>query len=100
MEAVAAWELSPYDVVLMDCHMPEMDGFEATAEIRKRETSGRHTGIIALTASAMDGERDRCIAAGMDDYISKPFRTSTLAEKLQKWIGAAARPEPVASLRP
>lgn len=77
-----------FDAILMDCHMPEVDGFQATAEIRERErsTGGRRVPIIALTASAMEGDRDRCLAAGMDDHISKPIDLDELGAMLAKWI--------------
>ena len=66
--------------------MPEMDGFAATAAIRQREAStGRHVPIIAMTANAMQGDRERCLAAGMDDYVSKPVTFETLVAMLQKW---------------
>jgi CheY-like chemotaxis protein len=82
-EAIAAVEQTTYDAVLMDVQMPEMDGFEATAQIRLREEqSGSHLPIIALTAHAMEGYRERCLAAGMDGYISKPIRTDDLASAL------------------
>jgi CheY-like chemotaxis protein len=90
-EALAALESSRYDLVLMDCMMPGMDGFEATAEIRRheREEPGRgHTVIVAVTANAMAGDRERCIAAGMDDYLSKPFRTDELNALLTLWTQA------------
>jgi signal transduction histidine kinase/ActR/RegA family two-component response regulator len=84
LEALTLSERQPYDVILMDCQMPEMDGFEATAGIRARETASgsSRTRIVALTANAMRGDRERCIAAGMDDYLAKPFKRSELAEKL------------------
>jgi CheY-like chemotaxis protein len=75
-----------YDAVLMDCRMPRMDGFSAAAELRRREGSGRHTPIIALTASALVADRVRCIAAGMDDYISKPVNPADLETTLKRWI--------------
>ena len=85
-EAVTMLAQFAYDVVLMDCQMPEMDGFAATAAIRQRESStGRHVPIIAMTANAMQGDREDCLAAGMDDYVSKPVTFESLVSMLQKW---------------
>ena len=91
-EVLEALKLVPYDVVLMDCQMPEMDGYEATRSIRQQEQSFEHpcpwnppVYIIAVTAHAMQGDREKCIAAGMDDYISKPIRSQELQSALEQW---------------
>jgi PAS domain S-box-containing protein len=90
-EAVAALARSPYPAVLMDCRMPEMDGFTATERIRKLERdTGRRTAIIAMTANVVQGDRERCLAAGMDDYIAKPIDDAVLARVLHRWVPAAA----------
>jgi signal transduction histidine kinase/HPt (histidine-containing phosphotransfer) domain-containing protein/ActR/RegA family two-component response regulator len=88
-EAVAAFEAEAFDLVLMDVQMPEMDGFAATAEIRRREAGrpGRHLPIVALTAFAMSGDRERCLAAGMDDYLSKPIKREEFTAMLARIFG-------------
>lgn len=86
-EAVEAAQHTNYAAILMDCQMPEMDGFEAARTIRRMEQeSGTHVPIIAMTAQAMSGDREQCLLAGMDDYISKPVTSKKLAEVLQKWL--------------
>ena len=75
----------------MDVQMPEMDGFEATMEIRRREGNRRHIPIIALTANAMKGDRERCLQAGMDDYVSKPIDPRQLAEALALWTAGSPK---------
>jgi signal transduction histidine kinase len=87
-EAVAAIAKREYDLVLMDCEMPEMDGFEATAEVRRLEPAGRHLPIVALTAKALMGDRERCLAAGMDDYLSKPIQREQLEALVRRFLGA------------
>ncbi len=87
-EALEALERSSYALVFMDVQMPEMDGFEATALIRNQEEqSGHHVPIIAMTAHAMEGDRERCLEAGMDDYIAKPIKPKELIAILEKWTG-------------
>lgn len=87
IEVLAALAESPYDLILMDCQMPEMDGFVATAEIRKAEKSkGGRIPIIALTANAMKEDRETCLAAGMDDYLAKPFKRVELSAVIDRWL--------------
>ncbi|MBL8210183.1 MAG: response regulator [Bryobacterales bacterium] len=86
-EALEMSEQRAFAAILMDCQMPVVDGFAATAEIRGREGSTRHTPIIALTANAMNGDREHCLAMGMDDYLPKPLEIAMLSAVLQRWTG-------------
>jgi signal transduction histidine kinase/DNA-binding response OmpR family regulator/HPt (histidine-containing phosphotransfer) domain-containing protein len=90
-EALAALDRGGFDLVLMDCMMPVLDGFEATVEMRRRERedpSRRRTTVVALTARAMSGDREKCLTTGMDDYLSKPFREDELRAVLARWLPA------------
>jgi two-component system sensor histidine kinase/response regulator len=92
--AVEAFKMGGFDLVLMDIQMPRMDGFEATAAIRESEKlTGGHIPIVAMTAHALVGDRERCIASGMDGYVSKPIRTSELFATIEKVLGDKPKPE-------
>jgi CheY-like chemotaxis protein len=86
-EALQAHQENPYDLILMDCQMPVMDGFEACRRIRM--LAQRQPVIVAVTANALLGERERCLEAGMDDYLSKPFQAEQLIAVVEKWVGAS-----------
>jgi len=96
-EAVTMVSRHHYDIVLMDCNMPDMNGFEATSEIRRLEGNKKHTIIVALTANAIKGFREKCLASGMDDYLSKPVRSSKLLDIVTRW---AAPPRHLSSQTP
>jgi two-component system sensor histidine kinase/response regulator len=97
-EVLHALERIPYDLVFMDCQMPEMDGFEATAVIRRPDSPvlNHDIPIIAMTAYAMKGDREKCIAAGMNDYLAKPIQAEKLAEALERWPTKVQRDDHVA----
>lgn len=87
-EAVEKAANNPYDAIIMDIQMPELDGYQATKKIREEQGNEKHTPIIALTANALSGDRETCLEAGMDDYISKPVEIGKLEEILKKFIPA------------
>jgi len=85
-EALNAVAAHKYDLILMDCIMPEMDGFEATRLLRSADGHAAHVPVIAMTANAFAEDREACLAAGMNDYLSKPVREAELADKLERWL--------------
>ncbi len=105
-EAIEASTRTAYAAILMDCQMPGVDGYAATARIRAREGAFAHTPIIAMTANSSPGDRERCLAAGMDDCLPKPFTPQDLGRMLERWTGAravstrSARARPRASVEP
>lgn len=90
-EALEAHRSNPYDLILMDCQMPTMDGFEASRQIRSLDQP--QPIIVAVTANALVGERERCLEAGMDDYLSKPFQAEQLVALVKKWVAARRAPD-------
>lgn len=92
IEALDALERRSYDAILMDCHMPHMDGFQATGEIRRREAGERRVPILAMTASTVVEDREKCISAGMDDYLAKPAKLHELEDMLDRWLPGGDTP--------
>ena len=86
LEALRDVETRTYDLMLMDCHMPEMDGFEASTRIRAMTGALRNIPIVAMTADAMSGDREKCLSAGMNDYIAKPVELHDLEKVLERWL--------------
>jgi CheY-like chemotaxis protein len=86
LQVLEALNRAQYDLIFMDCHMPDMDGFQAARWIRQRERGERHTPIVAFTASLAGSDRDRCLAAGMDDFVSKPVEESELMRIIRRWL--------------
>jgi CheY-like chemotaxis protein/HPt (histidine-containing phosphotransfer) domain-containing protein len=102
-EAVDAWSTRQYDLILMDCQMPVTDGYEATRTIRAREQAGRRIPILALTADAMSGAEQDCLAAGMDGYLTKPLDRRRLAESIERFLagaGSAQTPDVLSAATP
>jgi CheY-like chemotaxis protein len=85
LHALEALRTKPYDVVLMDCQMPDLDGYAATRQLREIEGQDRHTWIVAMTANSLEGDREKCLATGMDDYISKPVKIEDLRAALERF---------------
>jgi CheY-like chemotaxis protein/HPt (histidine-containing phosphotransfer) domain-containing protein len=86
--ALAAVRAKPYDIVFMDCQMPQLDGYGATEQLRKIEGTTRHTWVIAMTANTLEGDREKCFAAGMDDYVAKPVKTNDMLAALNRYVQA------------
>jgi len=95
-QALSMLDKEKYDLILMDCKMPVLDGLETTKIIRTRESNhGEHIPIIAVTANAIKGDCQKCLDAGMDDYISKPFTKKELANAIYKWLPQAKQAQPI-----
>jgi CheY-like chemotaxis protein/HPt (histidine-containing phosphotransfer) domain-containing protein len=91
-EALTALTDSDYDVALMDCQMPELDGYAATRELRRREVSGRRTWVVAMTANSLTGDREKCLAAGMDDFVTKPVKLEALRAAIERFVPRDSQP--------
>jgi CheY-like chemotaxis protein len=91
--AIEIIERREFDIILMDCEMPVMDGYDATRAIRTLESGTRHrTPVIAVTAYALAGDREKCLSAGMDDFLAKPYTLTDLRPKLRRWVHAKSQP--------
>jgi CheY-like chemotaxis protein len=90
-QALELLDRTNYDIVFMDCQMPELDGYEATRELRRRESGGQHVPIVAMTAHAMPGDREKCLESGMDDYLAKPIKLQEIEAALARWVPALRR---------
>ncbi len=99
-EVLDATAIKSYDIILMDCQMPELDGYQVTRELRQREPKGRHAYVIAMTANAMVGDREKCLAAGMDDYLTKPLNRAELRAAMQRGAARTITPLGEETLRP
>ena len=95
LEVLHALSAQRYDAILMDCEMPELDGYATTRELRRREQGSYRTPVIAMTAHAMPADREKCLEAGMDDYLTKPMRHQMLASILQRWVPSGRAPDPL-----
>jgi CheY-like chemotaxis protein len=100
LKAVDAWQTKKYDLILMDCQMPTMDGLEATRRIRELEVGAKRIPIVALTAHAMKGVDDECKAAGVDDYLSKPINRSDLKNTLDRWFNQGFAAGGMSNMKP
>jgi CheY-like chemotaxis protein/HPt (histidine-containing phosphotransfer) domain-containing protein len=90
-QVLARLQQRSYDLIFMDCQMPNLDGYQTTRVIRRREAEGKHVPIVALTGHALEGDRQQCLAAGMDDYLAKPLREAELYKVLDRWLPAQRR---------
>lgn len=92
IDALKLWRENEYDLILMDCLMPNMDGYEATTRIRDEEHAGLRVPIIALTANAADSDREKCQRSGMDEVLTKPYRKNELEDVIERWLGDVVEP--------
>jgi CheY-like chemotaxis protein len=100
LAAISAWQTGKFDLIIMDCQMPQMDGYAATREIRRLEAGKSHIPIVALTAHAMKGDEEKCRAAGMDDYLSKPIDRAKLDAALERLLPSSLAMTPTAAKEP